>query len=327
MGSSSLLPPPGQPKQGPDPAFRSAALPNIVTFGLEGIAPPSPLYIQRDDQLVIAAVTNIAGGETVTINGRVLLAPFPRGGQPDNPTAGDPTQQPQSSNIIEPMSNAFALTTPYQSFIKVIPLTEGYLLGLTCVTQNAQTRGQTFVRGYINRGITGLAATGASQVLFSDYVTTAHPTGWPNGRTVHGTEGPGNIRVIVVGNPAAGADWSQIVTLGARWRISSVNALLTTSAAVANRLPQIRLRHLSNTIWLGPPSQLVPASTAANVSSGPNSVSSATVPTLVNCALPDFPILAGSGATTDISSVTVNIQAADQWSNIALEIEEWLDQF
>lgn len=326
MGSSVILPTPGQPKEGPDAGFRTAALPNIVTFGLLGVAPPSSLYIQRDDQLVISVATTITGGETVTINGRLLLAPFPRGGQPDKQPVMDVTEQPQSSNIIQSVQRQLQIGTAYATTIITVPLSEGYLLGLTAVCLNALTRGQTFVRAYINRGASGVAANNASQALFADYCTNLHPVGWPNGRVQHGSEGPGNIRVMTVANPGAGADWSLSVTLNARWRIRSANALLTTSATVANRLPQIRLQHLSNVIWLGPPSQAVPASTAANVSSSNAQVSATTVPTVVNCALPSEPTLLGNGATTSVSSVTANIQAADQWSNIAVEIEEWLDQ-
>lgn len=323
-GGTPVLPAPGQPTPMRPDEFASGATPNQTSFGFDLVGPPSPLYIQRDDQLVIVAITATAGGDTIAINGRFLLAPYQQGGQPSDARPGQPTGKVLTHGVIEPIASNLQVPTPFVEMIQVIQLTEGYLLGLAVVSQGAVTRGQTFVRAYINRGPAAAIASGASQLLFSDYTTRYQVVGWPGGRVQHGTEGPGNLRVITLGNPAAGADWLQSITPGARWRICSLNAALVTSAAVANRTPQIRLRHSGVTIWQSPPNQVIPASTTALVSAAPGQVTSATVPTLVNCALPSPAIIGGIGAA-DIAAVTGGMQAADQWTNINIEIEEWVD--
>src|SRR5260370_7366021 len=93
------------PRRGPPGAmqpgeFVGAALPNIVTFGLDRVAPPSPTYIQRDDVLAFWITSSVV--ETITFNWRQLLAPFPRGGQPFTGPQQDANQTAQSSNIIDP---------------------------------------------------------------------------------------------------------------------------------------------------------------------------------------------------------------------------------
>jgi hypothetical protein len=329
MGSGVLLPPPGQPGTGPDLSFKSAAVPNVVTFSLDRVGPPSPIYIQRDDQLVIEVV-DFSGPHTVSVRGRQLLAPFPRGGQPDKQAVPDPTQTAQSSNLIEPFSqDVSTLAGGPASVVKTLQLTEGYLLSVTVVetSQSTSQRGLVFVRVWINRGATSALASNAFQLLLADYVTATSMVGWPSGRIVFPTEGPGRMANPVVTTPGAGVDWSFQMPAGMRFRIQSVNAQLLTSAGVANRIPRVQIVGQTGTVvWQAPPSSVIAASTTAQVSMSSGQVTSTTDPQTVNITLPSPCILQGVDAARDILRVsTTNIQVGDQWSAISIEAEEWID--
>jgi hypothetical protein len=309
--------------------FKSAATPNIVTFGLERVGPPSPIYIQRDDQLVIEVV-DFSGPHTVTVRGRQLLAPFPRGGQPDKAPTPDPSQTAQSSNLIEPFSqDVSTLAGGPASVVKTIPLTEGYLLSATVVetSQSTSQRGLVFVRVWINRGTTSALASNAFQLLLADYVTATHMVGWPAGRVVFPTEGPGRIANPVVTTPGAGVDWAFTMPVGMRFRIQSVNAQLVIANAGAARI--IRVQIVGQTgvlVWQSAAQQTGAINTTVQVSMSSNQVSSVVDTTTLNLVLPAPCILQGVDAARDILRVsTTNINGADQWSAISIEAEEWID--
>jgi hypothetical protein len=322
VGSSVILPSPGQPKTGPDPSFQTAAYPNIVLFRYQDVDPPSPVYIQRGDEILMQAVSALAG-DTITFNYRVLVPPLPQpGGQPDQPSAaaqgaaGAKNPTIVFGQVVIALPNAYALVKVQQ------PLAEGFLLSVTALGAVTQ-RGTAYARAFINRGNANAPFPGVP--LFADYVTAQHPAGFPNGRFVYPTEGPGRLREITVGNPAAGADWSIPIGPSAqrRWRVQSLNAQLLTSAVVANRIPRLQLLDdAGNLVWQSAPSQVIVASTTAQVSAGQGQATATTDTTTVNVVLPGSTFMAGSAA---IRSSTLNIQAADQWSNIFMEVEEWID--
>lgn len=323
MGSSVILPSPGQPKEGPDPNFISASQPNVVSFGFKGIDPPSPLYLQRDDVLVLEVQGNVP--VTISINGRLLLAPAPRGGQPQPPeTAGQAVVPLDVAAVIQPFQTAFRYTSVVGATQQIIvPMWEGYLLSVSVTDGGSSQRGVTFVRAFIARAPTTPLAPFPVYPLFSDYTTQNHVIGWPGGRTVYSTEGPGQLAISTVGNPAAGADWTLTVPLNFRDRIQSFNAQLVTSATVANRIVRVQnISGLGGIIWQSAAQQAIPASTTAQVSGSSTNVPSITDPTTVNLALPS-PDFLRSGDKLAVS--TVGLQAGDQWSNITVELEQWVD--
>lgn len=326
MGSSVILPPPGQPKTGPDPTFKSAALPNQVTFGFNQIGPPSPLYVQRDDVLVCNAIA--LAGDTVTFNIRLLQVPFPQGAQPAksgaDPAAGLVTLPAQivSGQVV------ISLPTPGTFTQKFQILSEGYLLGVTALDSGTVvSRGATFARAWLSRG-TAPGQTQAFQLLFADYVTVNSPIGWPGARTLYPTDGSGNIKEYTVANPAAGADWTVQFGPTARERIISANAQLLTSAAVANRIVRAQLLDgAGNLVYQGPPNQVIAAGVTAQVSISPATNQATTDTTSVGIPLPPGPHLTNqTGASVaSLKTVTLNLQAGDQWSNIRVLVEEWVD--
>src|SRR5712691_5868344 len=154
----AFIPPKGQPSDTPVEPFRSNTVPNVTTFQFQNVAPPSSLYIQRDDLLVVE-VADFSGPHTVQVQGRVLLAPLPQSPQPGTPV--DPNAPPSSprSNVIEPFTGTVAtLAGGPVSTLLTLPLAEGYLLSVTVVetSQSTAQRGLVFVRAWINRGATRL---------------------------------------------------------------------------------------------------------------------------------------------------------------------------
>jgi len=321
MGSRVLLPPQGQPKQGPDPNFKTSAFSSQVTFGFSKVSPPSPLYIQRDDLLAVQVVSFIPGGvEGVTLNLRLLLPTGPRPGQPDSP---QPVATEEPGITDQTIQNTQFVVSLAQS-PKLFNLSEGYLLSISAAAAVATQRGQTFVRAWIQRGSSTFNVAQASLPLFSDYVTTVQPAGWPFGRLIHPQEGPGCLVVAAVGNPAAGADWVYTQTAFTRARIIGTSATFTAAAAVANRETQLVIdTGAPPDIVTGIPNQVVVAGAVVKVSGTTAPVSAAPNVPDVSVGLPAETVI---GQGSRVRSNTINIQAADQWSNIRLFLEQWMDQ-
>jgi hypothetical protein len=272
-----------------------------ITFGLQNVAPPSPLYIQRDDQLVLQVSSNAAMPETVTVFCRLLL----------------PTGQ------IVSIQQSVRVTVSFTQRFAVVTLAEGYLLSAIVVASSALGRGQTFARAWINRGIATGAPVNAALMLFSDYVTNQAAVGWPNGRTIYPTENTGLMNAVNVANPAAGADWNFQTNAIERSRIIAIRAQLAASATVANRTPAIRVRDAAGDVMFiagNNNNQVASATQGYSYGQGvPLGQSSATE---FFAPLPDNLVIAGG---QQIGSITAGIQAGDQWSNIWLLIEDWLD--
>lgn len=131
----------------------------------------------------------------------------------------------------------------------------------------------------------------------------------------------GTPRVIQVQQPLAGADWKYVHS-GPSWFIPTcIIGVLTTSAAVANRAPRILISFRSVICGGWGPGSLVAASLAVTVTAS-DAGGSAADPGIVTIQLPDNLMIA-DGMT--LQSSTGNIQAADQWSSIAILCEEFTD--
>jgi len=269
---------------------------------------------------LISAQTRLAN-ETVTFNLRLLRVPDPQGGQPSDGGVGKTPGKVITQGIIEPITQTFILTAAVPSGTRVVQLAEGYLLSLGCSAQLANVRGQTFARAVLVRP-TGLAAS-ETLPLFADYVSLFGGSGYPIGRFLGASEGPGWIHSIQVANPAAGADWTFTLPPQQRLRVDSFNAVFTASAAVANRLVQVIVDDGVNTVWTDDLPAAITASQVINVSVTQTSIPTGAVTTVLHAVIPPGVILPGNWR---LRTSTAAIQAADQWSAIWLNVEEWVDQ-
>jgi hypothetical protein len=219
------------------------------------------------------------------------------------------------------------LTLPvaYSPTILVIQLSEGYLLSVAVSALGTPARGGTFVKVFIARAGTGVA--NATYALCADYIANQSPTGWPFGRLVSGPEGPGRLRTVNVANPGAGVDWNVTVQGNTRWRIASLLATFTASATVANRVPIIRLRDVTNAVDLG--RFVTPTTITAGLTffmtAAPGVVNQITSGNDIAIPLPSPIFLSGLLPANGLFVSTAGIQVGDQWSNINLTIEEWFD--
>jgi hypothetical protein len=303
--------------------FLAGSIPNTTAFNTTSVGPPSSLYIQRDDVLVVQASSSSAS-EVVTINGRLLLANMPRGGQPDNAAIDPNIAAAASTSVIVPIAMTIRPGATRTVTTQTFQLAEGYLLSLGSLAAIAITRGQTFVRAFISRG--GSALIQPSQLLFADYVTTQIGAAYPNGRVTAPIEGPGFVYLFAGTNPGAGANWSVSVPANARWRVRSIGALLTTSATVINRQVGLHIAVGGNIVFTGAASVAIPANTPAVVTAVALNPFAPLDTTRIYLPLPpDLYLTGASGLVQTISSEATNLQAGDQWSSINLLVEEWLD--
>jgi hypothetical protein len=317
-GGVPLLPGPGQPGPLNPGEFKSASAPASVSFAFDKIGPPSALYIQRDDVLIIIASSN-QGNETVIINARFLLPQAPSPGQPDTPHGDTASQTPRTGGTVVNVQQRMPLPNIRQINTSVIQLTEGYLLSVAATANIASFRGQTFVRAILLRG--AQLVSNQYQVLFEDYCTNPQSAGWPGGRQVGFDEGTGWTHSILQSNPPAGADWAYLALFAQKQRITSLSAVFTASAAVANRQVELIVDDGANILWRASASANVTAGQTVTFSATGTNVPAGIIATDQTLLLPPGLVLVPNWR---IRTATTGIQAGDQWSNIWLNVEEWL---
>lgn len=133
----------------------------------------------------------------------------------------------------------------------------------------------------------------------------------------------GDVKRIQVPNPAAGADWTFTVPDNRIYRLRAVYWLFTTGAAVANRRVRLAIDDGSNNLFA------LPASFAQGASEAWDYSVALAAPVLTGASgtgdlassrsLPDIILLAGYR----LRVATANIQAADQFANISLQVEDY----
>lgn len=320
MGSSVILPAPGQPTRGADPTFKSGAIPTSATFSFANLVPPTALYVAPDDQLDLVGISSVAN-EVVGFRVRFLHVSLPVPGQPDN----SPAQTIPVVASVPPYIGIYDFVVPItalrtNTFIRP-NLGEGFILSIFAYSTLATTRGQTFARAAILRGATASGTT-HNVVIVSDYVSSLYSVSGPQATLHHYLEGPGFLHSLQQGNPAAGADWTLTVLAHQRLRVVSVNAVLTTAVAVANRNVQFIVDDGANVVGVFGASASIAASLTANVTGTSGSVQTAAIATDLMIPLPQ-PLILPPGWR--VRSSTVGIQGADQWSAIWFNVEEWLD--
>lgn len=144
-----------------------------------------------------------------------------------------------------------------------------------------------------------------------------------NRRKGHNVTGPGigrSWRTLKIGNPNAGADF--VITPGGQrwWRITSLVAVLTTSAVVATRQVTLRADTGGDVWW----SQPAPSGQAATLGLTYSAFTGAPRDGLFintyTLPLPAAGLLLKPGDS--LRSLTALIDAGDQWSAIFARAEE-----
>lgn len=280
-----------------DSGFVSQTQRPQINYLTEDVPPPSDAYVTVADVIVIS-VRNSATGAALSLNFRLLL--------------------PDGSVSIN--SYAVVPATDRTVTSKTFPLTEGFILDvLVSSTGSTIRRGQCFVSVSLARG--GAVNQTLAQAIIRGYVTTTDGLSWPPWSPEAAMPGRGNIRTVTPANPAAGADDIETVPAGAIWRLQSWIHKLTASAAVGTRTTFLLVDDGATILLFLPAQTTIAAGGAVSYQWAPNlpnNINSGGV--VLNALPPDQFLPAGSRIRTS----TAGMDAADQISLIAYQVEEWI---
>jgi hypothetical protein len=296
MSSNTPIPSLGSPPASAND-FQVYTYAGAVRFLQKAVQPPSQVYVELGDQISISSATSQVG-ETVTVSyrllrfdGEIVLGQFQ----------------------ISPPSNRSV-----SSYTE--PLTEGFLLSVSCKATVATTRGQTFVRIFLSNLKLGQGQP--SYMLMADYVTNQMAPAYPGGRVLAPSEGPGNITTIAVANPAPGSNFQIPIPANARWRVVTIVGTFVTSAVVSNRKIFFYLFSAGMNVWSTYVNQVIPANTTTFAAAAAVSAGGALDTSSINAPLPPNAIIL---PVAHMGVLTIGIDVADQWSSCATQVEEWLD--
>jgi len=343
MASTTTPTTPGQPGPMGASEYTAGSIPSLVSFGFHKVQPPSAVYIQRDDVLLLRVTSGNVTGKSVNVTVRLLLPMAQQPGQPEY--TPPPPAKPVAAAGIPQVLGASAESQWYPGgmgigpgYIQTIraniappnanssaklllPLAEGYLLSVAAAGDpTGSAIGQLFVTACLARPGLGNDPPIPTEALFSDYVTDLQPSGWPIVLNRQPAYGEAQISAIIPAAPAAGADWSFTVPSQQRYRVHTLAAVLTTAVAIANRDVHIVFQDGGgHTVGVFGSAFNQGAATVRTYSAGRGlaAINDSGTGLLVNFPLPTMDLIAG----WSIASNTVNLQAADQWSAIVLGAE------
>jgi hypothetical protein len=229
------------------------------------------------------------------------------------------TLKPDGS--LEPFVETQTPSSDRSAVTSIYPVSEGLLTNLHVrVSTGASIRGHIYAIVELVRGQSGGVLPLGT--LLSGYVTSAGRLAWPEGPNEPSPAGFGRIRLITGTNPAAGAEISETVPTGARWKLRTFIYTLVTSAAVANRRPVLTIDDGATTIWESFTNVAQTATQTAKYRAGVG------VPFLLydtlayHLPLPSDLLLP---AAARIRTVTALIDVADDYGAPVYAVEEWLE--
>lgn len=277
-------------------AVRSAT--SRFSFATDDVTPPGWCYVGVDDQLELGFILDVNASNLIC-NVRIL----------------------RDDGVIVPL--VFAPGVPAARTIQTtrVQLVEGYLLSCTIMSATASNQSS------INFGWAALIRppnTIGSQyeLLCSGNLFANIPIGFPESAPRLPTDGMGQPRLAQSAIPAAGADFVFTVPANTRMRIISLDATLTTSAAVANRNPALIVDDGANVVGEINAGVNQAASLAQEYTWGDTLPFSALFGGNLTAPLPSNLILPGGWR---VRSETTAIDVADQWTNANIHVIEWLD--
>lgn len=275
------------------------ATPSVAGRG-DVIAAPFQWLFTGEDNLRVVLVNSL-GGVVVTLQGRFL---------------GLKDRHPQA------FVHTFVPTADRQPTTFNFGFGDGFLLNCSMiVTSGTPLIGQTYCMLQIIRGLTGNRIV--LGCLLAGYITGMQHLAYPGSPIESSIAGGGFPRNVVGTVPAPGTDIGESVPTGARHRLTSVVANLTTSAAAGARRPYLSLGVLGNHIFesMAPadqgPSALTVYTWATGMALGPAP--------RADFAHMGLPIDADLVAAGTFNTNTFGLAADDQWSAPSYRVTEWLE--
>lgn len=266
-------------------------------FKRHHIPPPGALYVTVDDIIQVDSYGTIAT-QAFQLALR-LLTP--------------------SGQIVPAFFNLIALAQGVTPTVNLLRNLEGFILSAS-VSQTGGLRGALYVRVLIQRGV-GSGDLTKGQVLLAGYPSAVDALGYPQSVPQSSLDGRGLANVLAVADPAAGADYSIIVPAGVNWIVRSIRLHLVTAVAVATRDPTLVIDDGAGHVFaiIGA-AATIPASQTVDLTFA-TGLAPSNVNNVQQNGLPAEMRLAGGWR---IRTVTANIQAADQYSGCALELETFI---
>ena len=256
-------------------------------------------YFTGGESLRLTSLNSITG-VTVTAAGRFL-----------------PSDQLKPSDVALSHTPNTDRTSASSDFI----MGEGWLQSLTLVTSGGSpVVGSTYVRVDVVRG--GGASATVLATLLQGFVTAGMRLAWPGSDLTDPFSAPGRIRSITGSDPAAGAEISETVPTGARWRLIGGMLTLTCDATVATRTVSLTFDDGTTTYARVSATGSVAASTTSRYNVG--SFPFAGVNTVGNyhIAIPRDVVLP---AGHRIQTLTSSLQAGDNFGAPQWLVEEWIE--
>jgi hypothetical protein len=281
--------------------FISESFDPLVTWQMQDLAPPSPVYITRDDWLAVF-VTAAQNNTQVQIVARLLTA----------------------ENVVVPIAQVIDVAVADNLATGFISLAEGFLLSVSAIALTGGTASPCFVHAILQRGgVAGQNNIPFTLRLLGGYVGGSKTLSWPSMEPMSSQQGPTEVRVIVPTPPAAGAEISVTVPVPHRWRVHSIMAHLLCSAAVATRRPVFSFSDGASIVYCRTGSnQAFAASSSSDFVISGNSILGVLENVTQQVFSAPIPTELVMGANFHFTSTTTAIQAGDQWSAIALCVED-----
>lgn len=278
-------------------AVRSAT--SGVGWDVGDVQPFFPCYIGVDDQLLIQTA-NSTGNSPCNVNLRILGL----------------------DGLIHPIQFQTG-TGGGRSFTTIQKnLMEGWLLSCN-VSPVVLMQAGSWIYATVALIRAPFGASNQYDVLVAGYLDNGVGLSYPMSQLQRTIDGNGAVISLPQSAPAAGADIVVAVPSGARWRVHSFRATLTTAVAGANRDVSLVFDD-GATIFAESPSNLVLAASSVNIYNWFDSA------TLLGTAfngrtVAPLPSINALHRGFRISTQTTGIQAADQWSSAQLLIQEWFE--
>jgi hypothetical protein len=256
------------------------------------------LYLTGDDNLRITTIGALAGA-VLAIEGR-LVSP---------------------EGVPVPFAERHVPSSAYASLSQIIPIAEGILTHLQVrATTGSALRGHVFAIVEVVRG----GGTNAQPLgtILQGYVTATQRLAWPGSPMESSTAGAGRLRSITGTDPAAGAEMSETVPAGVRWRFVSLKVALVTSAVVANRTTSFIFDDGTNSLLQIYNGIAVAASAAQTYNVGDFGTFGSIAGTFSLVSAPATLILP---AGARIRTTTNNLDVGDNYGAPQYLVEEWLE--
>lgn len=272
---------------------------SLEHFRRHRIGPPTGLYVTLDDVILFQGWAALAT-TPVRLSIRMLT--------PDGQVI------PNFYNI-NVAANGTTQTT------KSITNLEGFILSMSAEVLSGLA-GAVWVNVVVQRGVGSQDVTQGLNLL-QGYPSLVDTLSWPQAPPVKSIDNRGLANVVSIVAPGAGADFVVVVPAGVNWLLRSIRVSLVTAVAVANRFVTLRLDDGAGHIFADLPCGAAQAASLTQTYTWANGLTNVQTN---NANIGGLPTEARLPGGFRILTVTGNIQAADQFSAMALELETFIAQ-